>query len=209
MNLIKNDEEEFKNFRDLAIEDAMTVDSLSDVISMCGGGFRRKRKLNNENCRVEKLSKQEEVAAIFQSEIRSEDGLEMETMTRMRARKEISLCNLKLSPTLLKECPLNSLRVTKLARSMREIFDPSQMVLTVIPITEDNNESEYYVVAGQHRFRAIQQLDQDGCLTQLPTLNEKKVLCIVINSQSPTVHCISRKEVGRFNLMFQIQMFTI
>ena len=91
MNLIKNDEEEFKHFRDLAIEDAMTVDSLSDVISMCGGGFRRKRKLNNENCRVEKLSKQEEVAAIFQSEIRSEDGLEMETMTRMRARKEISL----------------------------------------------------------------------------------------------------------------------
>ena len=28
MNLIKNDEEEFKHFRDLAIEDAMTVESL-------------------------------------------------------------------------------------------------------------------------------------------------------------------------------------
>ena len=95
------------------------------------------------------------------------------------------------SPTLLKECSLNA------PREVKEIFDPSQMVLTVIPIAEDNNDSEYYVVAGQHRFAALQQLDRDGCLTQLPTLHEKKVLCIVIDSQSTTVHSYIQKRSGK------------
>lgn len=191
------DREEFIEFLEAAKEDAMEVKTLSEAITMCGGGNEdRKRKSNTHDGTSNKLSKAQEVEKLKEVEIKDEDGLEVQAKKNIKARKEISIYNLSLSPVLQKEVPVNPIRVQKLAMSMKQIFDPAQMVLTVFPVSGTENE-DYWVVAGQHRFSAVQQLDREGCLDQLPTLREKKILCFVIDSNSETLQSYVQKRNGK------------
>ena len=199
-NFIQDIKEDFDSFLFAATNDVMDVDSLSEAIEKCAG--RKKRKLVDDSRPKKRLTKEELLRVRQLEEIKTKDGLEAETVRNTEARLEISLDKLKLSPHLQKECPVRNIRVEKLAREMKKIFDPSQLIFTVVPTSQQfspnstNNDVTYWVIAGQHRFAALLLLDKEGCLTHLPTLQDRKVLCVVINSCSTTLQSYVAKRNG-------------
>ena len=199
-NCTKDMEEDFDSFLSAAKKDVMDVDSLSEAIEKCVG--MKKRKLTDDTSSKKRLTKEELLKMRQLEEIKTKDGLEAETVRNTEARLEISLDKLKLSPHLQKDCPVRGIRVEKLAREMKKIFDPSQLIFTVFPTSQQfspnstNEDVTYWVIAGQHRFAALLLLDKEGCLTHLPTLQDRKVLCVVINSSSTTLQSYVAKRNG-------------
>ena len=84
-------------------------------------------------------------------------------------------------------------QIEALKETLKSRFEPSLVRFTVVPknrdtFTWDNAERvEYEVLNGRHLLLAMKAMDKDGLLTSLPTLEQRKVTCYILKSNSALV----------------------
>ena len=195
----------FNEFLSSAVEASMTVEALSEVPGLCNGYKKRGLGGDEENDGVKKrrLTKAEEVKTAKCSELNDRDGVEAEVKRSLKTRKLVSLDNLRNSPQLEKEDPLNQVRVKDLARKMKESFDLSQITLTVSPeetenIYDENCENaKFVVISGRYRLAALKQLDDESELEGLKGCERREILCVVLDLCSPSTQSYVHKRSNK------------
>ena len=190
-DLPEDERKEFCEFLAAGVQASMKVEALSEVPALCNGSRKRKDGLQGtENTQKKRLSKVEEIQKAKASELDDRDGVEAEVQRSTKVRKMVSIDKLKNSKCLEKESPLNPMRVADLAKKIKENFDLSQMTLIVCPENKENvydendEESTYVVISGRYRFEALKKLDREGHFEALKGCDERKILCVVIDSQN-------------------------
>ena len=112
------------------------------------------------------------------------EGVEAKLAESTKNRLGIHLDNLLNSFHLEKESPINPTRVASLAKSIDENFDLSQLCLIVCP-ADSKEQEKYTVISGRYRLEALKKLEGEGKLDNKKGLENRKVLCVVINDNSP------------------------
>ena len=159
----------------------------------CDTGKKRSKKITdffNPKPDVKKMTKQEIVEKNFQEEMQSTVGLEKSLVSQYVDFSLIPLDRLQISPQLFLK--LNRTKVEELAASMEERYDPSAVVLMVCPDNfekfEKTGESDIYnVLHGTHRLAALKLLDENGRLSKLPGLVNKRVPCYLVKTATASV----------------------
>ena len=187
-------EEERKDFREFlssALEASMSVEALSEIPALCNGSRKRKDAGQvDEVFQKKRLSKAEEIQKAKATELDDRDGVEAQVQRSTKVRKLVSIEKLQNSKRLEKESPLNPTRVNYLAKKMKENFDLSQITLIVCPedteniYSEDDEEAKYLVISGRYRLAALKKLDEEKHFETLKGCEERKILCVVIDSQN-------------------------
>ena len=187
----EDERKEFSEFLASGVQASMMVEALSEVPALCNGSRKRKDGLQgNDDNQKKRLSKVEEIQKAKASELDDRDGVEAEVQRSTKVRKMVSIDKLMNSKRLEKESPLNPMRVADLAKKIKENFDLSQMTLIVCPEDKENiydendEESTYVVISGRYRFEALKKLDNEGHFEALKGFDERKILCVVIDSQN-------------------------
>ena len=191
-----------------SIKELESFQKLADENSFCFGGdtqaeakdFRlsslNKRKITDffqkeadPEKKKNKLTKTERVEANFREEIESEGGLEKSFVKSYATFKSVHIDMLSVSPKLFLE--LNNVKIKDIADSIESQPDPAQLILTVCPVNIDDfgkpgtlDETEFFVIAGQHRLQALKLLDRQGKLDQVACIKNKKIPCFICKTDS-------------------------
>ena len=182
-NIDEATRQEAVEFLGEAVSASMAVESLTELPGLCRGG-RKRDTVGGEEVQVKKkkLSRQEEIVKAKQIELDDEEGIEREI--KVSGRMTILMDMIENSKHLEKENPVNAVRVTSLVSSMEQNFDLSQLVLTV---TLSNAEKDRYdCIQGRNRLAALKLMDQRGTLTSKKGFSDRKVMCVVIETNTPS-----------------------
>ena len=130
---------------------------------------------------AKKMNKADQVEHNYRQECENVNGLEQKLTSSFSGFRKISLDNLSVSDKL--SIPFNEAEVVPLAEDMHDRFNPALCVLTVTGEDETFSEdNKYSVVEGVHRLKALQLLDSQGRLLQVPGIEDRKIECFVLTS---------------------------
>ena len=174
--------------------------------------FSTKSKCESNSSGPErKMSKQEKIEAEMEDEMENKDGVERMLTKSYYARELISIDLLSISK---KVCTtMIEYKVIGLAKSIKNRCDPSNLVLTVIPkddesFDKDNlNSNSYEIINGRHRYEALKYLDRKGELSSLKGLEERSVLCYILNTSCPILANYGQLRGNELQAMFTRKPF--
>ena len=183
---------EFIEFAKMAKESAIVVShTKAEVFAQIKDkdGVAIKRK-GQPDTMIVKRSKIEVTEDLQKIEIDDPNGVEKALINSYVGRADIKLSNLSISPKLAVKT--NQFKVQGIAKAMKERFDPAKLQLTVCPVEESFNpanmaDEKYFVVSGQHSFKALQKLQASGDLNSLVGLSGGKVSCYILNTKDVVV----------------------
>ena len=198
--------QEVVDFLTEAVSASVAVESLSEVVAICRGSRKRDTEAGGEASSVgvkkKRFTQQEQIEKDKLKELAEEDGIEK--AVKVRSRMSLKLDDIQNSEHLEKESPVNAVRVMNLVKSMEQNFDLAQMVLTVTH--SDRDPTKYDCIQGRNRLSALKMMDQTGSLKTKKGFEDRNVLCVLIESSSPTtqsyVHHRGNKiqsDVRKFN----------
>ena len=180
------------NFSHLRLEAMASASKINagankvEVVASIAKSTSRKIKDSSDKAN-QPQNKQQKIEKFFAKEKYDEAGIECEFLNSLKSRVDISLDNLTVS-NLIQE-PLDVAKITKIAISMTELLDLTQLYFIAIPLDPnsfDENDMEnqkYQVINGRHRLSALIKLKDENKLAQLPFLIEK-VPCLIFGSMS-------------------------
>lgn len=193
------EKDEAHHFLASALASSMEVASLSEVPSLCNGSRKRSTEEEGEDkeeikVKKKKLTNTEQVQKAKQEELADEEGIEVEVQKGVSSRREILIDELENSPHLENESPVNAVRVQNLLKSMEENFDLSQIILTVclsddqVEPTKGGEKKKHmkHCLHGRHRLAALKIMDQKGSLAVKKGMEDRRVICVVLESDSPS-----------------------
>ena len=106
-------------------------------------------------------------------------------------RADILLENLEISKSV--KTFLNTSQIIGIKEKIRSQFEPSLLRMTVAPSDPDSfngasiNSSKFQVISGRHLFVALTELNDEGYLEGLKTLQDKKVTCYILKTASSLI----------------------
>ena len=194
-NLVENGGNlaEFLEFATLARDCAFSISGskgeLISKVSEINGGTKRKGQPEKVN--KIKMSKFEVTEDLQKKEIEDPEGVEKTLTSSYTGRADVCLSNLSISTKMAVK--INQWKVTGIANSIKNRFDPALLQLTVCPADFENfdttnlSTNKYFVVSGQHSFRALEKMKTSGDLKTLVGLAEEKVSCYILNTRDAVV----------------------
>ena len=184
-------------FKEMAIESSIKISSshtevIEKIVDKNKGCGAKKRKDEDGGSNLpNKTSKTQSTLDAFRKEIADKSGIEQEYVGSYVGRQEIPLDFIEISP---KVCPrINPWKVEGIANSMLFRFDPAKVAITVAPAKPEEFDSEnlgsnsYIVIDGNHTVTALKTLDKRGQFENLVGMEERAVLCYIVNTQSPSI----------------------
>ena len=187
----REEQEEFKLFEQVAEEEAEEVDTISDVPKRCSMYEEKEDDAEDGDDAEKKLTQAEEIAKARFEEADDKEGVEETFRKSYIGRKMIKLDQIQLSPQIETEMPVNQDRVDFLVSEMLIQFDPSQSVLTVMPVSDRYNYASagpgdvYEMVHGRARLLAYKKLQAAGKLHKLTGLTKGEVCCWIMKRSCP------------------------
>ena len=196
---------DLKEFKKLAIENAFKfgekkVPEQNGEKDKIDQNFRlsncNKRKITdffNPGAK-KKLTKTDRIENNFREAIEEENGIEKSLVNSYVKFVYIKIEKLSVCPNLY--LPVDEGNVRAIAESMEDQFDPVLAVLTVYPdpadsenyrSPEDNENINFRVICGQHKYRAMRQLIAQGKEAKMKGLPGGKIPCYVCSTGSAAV----------------------
>ena len=164
---------------------------------MCGQSFLngKKKKLSGSETDAmapeAKRCRLNETLDSKASALTDEKGEEVKVKKEFLGRCDVPLHLLDISS---KVCtPVVREVVDGLKEAIKNRFEPSLIKFTVAPKDPEKfnwdfaNMAEYWVLSGRHLLTALKELDGDGVLENLKTLQKKSVTCFILKSSSALV----------------------
>ena len=143
--------------------------------------------INNEK----KLSRSEKVEDNYRHMLSEEGGLEKSVVSSYVNFQSIPLDKLSVSPDMF--LLMNQTKVNEIAESMLDRYDPSQVVVSVVPadligFEIDGSNDNFWVIHGRHRLEALKKLDEMRKLQDLPGFPEdRSIQCYILKVSAPSL----------------------
>ena len=201
---------EFVEFKQLAEEAAIQITkSKSEVIDTIvamnnsSGAKKRKNETDMTDPNPTKTNKSGARLRALRKEIDDNTGVEQAYIGSYVGRAEVPIENIEISPKICAR--VNPWKVEGIASAMRLRFDPAQIAITVAPASVKDfdprklESNTYIVISGNHTLAALKSLEEKGHLRNLVGMEEGKILCYIVNTQSPAVLCyggLRSKDIG-------------
>ena len=156
-------------------------DSAQNCAQISADSHKRKSLGSNSRGKQLKLTAEQR----FDKEVSETEGVEKQYSKSFVGSADVALSLLDVDPVL--KSKVRYFHVNGIKNEMMKRFDPSLLSITVRPRdlanfnSEKVDESQYYVVQGIHSFRALQEINREGKLSQLPTLKEGLITVHVVN----------------------------
>ena len=193
---------EFRQLITYAKDGAQMVESMTkslDKIRQFYNQGRKRKILGSSECEVsnkknpsescEVRGKPESIAKAEMKELEDQDGLAKTYQKSLCAIGHIPLDNISVSSSM--EVKVSDDRVEYIKESILKHYNPALSVLVVCPVNNgkkiDYNEDKFFVVQKIKVLLAFKKLDKAGDFEKLYGHHHRKVLCYILNNNSPAL----------------------
>ena len=173
------DEEEFRGFYAIACDNAVIVTAgVQEAVETLAQKTNRRKKADVSKPQ----SKQSKINKFFNEELKDPKGVEKQHVAGFHNRQDIHIDKLEICTDI--QLPIDENKVKMIAKNMMERFDPSLVILTVVPrdpeLHTEGPNNMYLVVHGRHRLLALKHLKSENKLQYLPMMMNETLTCFIL-----------------------------
>ena len=185
--------QDYETFIKAAISSALDVSGggKEEALNISPAVKRRITDFYNKTGSKKKLTRKEQVEDNYRTMLGEERGLEKSITDSYVNFQSIPVENLSVSPNMF--LLMNQVKISEIADSMIDRYDPSQMVLSVVPsdleaFERDGTSDSFWVIHGRHRYQALKKIQRMNKLQELPGFpSDRTIQCFVLKVNAPSL----------------------